>query len=78
MSEEASFAAPESAGPSIDPNDAREVERWARRLDVSPQQIVDAVHAVGPHADDVEVHLKGSRASTNEAATQAAGGGAGR
>jgi len=38
-----------------------ELRAWAEKFDVSPQQIKEAVQAVGDRADDVELHLKGSR-----------------
>lgn len=38
---------------------------WTKKLDATPEQIKEAVHAVGNRADDVEMHLKGSRSSTN-------------
>ena len=40
-----------------------EVREWARKFDASPQQIKEAVRAVGERADDVEMHLKGSRST---------------
>ena len=40
-----------------------EVREWATKFDASPQQIKDAVKAVGARADDVELHLKGSRST---------------
>jgi Protein of unknown function (DUF3606) len=40
-----------------------DVREWARKFDASPQQIKDAVEAVGARADDVELHLKGSRST---------------
>lgn len=40
-----------------------EVREWAKKFDASPQQIKDAVQAVGDRADDVEMHLKGSRST---------------
>ena len=49
----------------IDPHDEAQLHEWARRLDASPEQIREAVAAVGNHPDDVEMHLKGSRSSTN-------------
>lgn len=49
----------------IDSASDADVERWARTLDASPQQIRDAVQAVGDRADDVELYLKGSRSTTN-------------
>ena len=47
----------------VDDQEAR--ARWARRLDVSEQQLRDAVVTVGPVAADVEMYLKGSRSTTN-------------
>ena len=38
----------------------------AERLDVSPDQIRDAVEKVGDRSSDVELHLKGSRSTTND------------
>lgn len=38
---------------------------WATKLDATPQQIADAVKAVGDHPEDVELHLKGTRSTTN-------------
>jgi hypothetical protein len=40
-----------------------EVREWARKFDASPQQIREAVQAVGERADDVEMHLKGTRST---------------
>ena len=40
-----------------------EVREWARKFDASPQQIKEAVQAVGDRADDVELYLKGSRST---------------
>lgn len=42
-----------------------ELRHWAKRLDATPEQIKEAVQAVGDRADAVEMHLKGTRASTN-------------
>jgi hypothetical protein len=42
-----------------------QLRRWAERLDATPDQLREAVAAVGDHPDDVEMHLKGSRSSTN-------------
>jgi len=47
----------------IDITREEEVHEWARKFDVSPQQIRDAVEAVGDRADDVELRLKGSRST---------------
>lgn len=58
----------------INVNEDDELREWARKFDVSPEQIREAVRTVGDHADEVELHLKGTRASSNadqEAATKA-------
>lgn len=52
---------------------ASELEAWAKKLNASPEQIKDAVQAVGDLASDVEEHLKGSRSSTNAERTRRAG-----
>jgi hypothetical protein len=49
----------------IDLNDATSCEQWARRLDATPEQLREAVSAVGDKVADVEMHLKGSRSSAN-------------
>lgn len=38
---------------------------WAEKLNVSPEQLREAIDAVGDKASDVEMHLKGSRSTTN-------------
>ena len=74
MSEEASFAAPSGGlGPLVDVGDPGQVDAWARKLDVSPQQIREAVAAVGTSAANVEEYLKGTRATTNADRTSSAG-----
>ena len=58
-----------SAGPQdvkrIDLNDDTALREWARKFDATPEQLREAVGAVGDHPDDVEMHLKGSRSSSN-------------
>ncbi len=49
----------------INVNEDYEVRDWAKKLDASPEQIREAVKAVGDRAADVEMHLKGSHATTN-------------
>lgn len=49
----------------IDVDDEDAVAEWATKLDVSPDQITEAVDAVGDLATDVEMHLKGTRSTTN-------------
>lgn len=42
-----------------------ELRDWAKKLDRTPEQIRDAVKTVGDRAADIEMNLKGSRATTN-------------
>jgi hypothetical protein len=56
-------ASPESQ--QIDIHSEEDLREWSRKLDVSPDQLKEAVEAVGQQATDVEDHLKGSRATTN-------------
>jgi len=49
----------------IDLGDEAALREWARRFDATPEQLREAVAAVGDHPDDVEMHLKGSRSSSN-------------
>lgn len=54
-----------SVGERIDLADKQVVSAWARKLDATPEQIQEAVQAVGDCPTDVEMHLKGSRSSSN-------------
>ena len=61
---------PSSSAPGVQPDrvdvhDHAASAHWAKKLDVSDQQLKDAVKAVGDKAADVEMHLKGSRSTTN-------------
>lgn len=47
---------------------------WAKKLDVSEDQIKEAVDQVGSKAADVEMHLKGSRSTTNAERVDEVGG----
>ena len=49
----------------IDLGNEADLREWARKLDATPEQLREAVGAVGDHPDDVEMHRKGSRSSTN-------------
>ncbi|GAC1417748.1 MAG: hypothetical protein NVSMB6_19900 [Burkholderiaceae bacterium] len=42
-----------------------ELTTWSKKLDATPEQLKEAVGAVGDLASDVEMHLKGSRSSSN-------------
>ncbi|RYF41378.1 MAG: DUF3606 domain-containing protein [Comamonadaceae bacterium] len=56
---------PESAE-RIDLNDQAACERWAKKLNVTNQQMREAVQAVGGKPGDVEMHLKGTRSTSND------------
>ncbi len=52
-------------GERINIHEDHELRDWARKFDASPDQILEAVRAVGERAADVEMHLKGSHSSSN-------------
>lgn len=52
-------------GEHVDINEPGALARWAKKLDVTSEQVKDAVGAVGDRAADVEMHLKGTRSTTN-------------
>lgn len=65
--------APNETGPErIDVAADQALQIWAKRLNVSPDQIRDTVEKVGDLASDVELHLKGSRSTTNDDRVEAA------
>lgn len=47
---------------------------WATKLAVTEDQLKEAVSKVGDRATDVEMHLKGSRSTTNKERVKEAGG----
>ena len=49
----------------INVNQPYELRDWAKKFNATPEQIKEAVQAVGDRADKVEMHLKGSRSSSN-------------
>jgi hypothetical protein len=49
------------------------LKEWAKKLAVTEDQLKEAVSAVGDRATDVEMHLKGSRSTTNKERVQEAG-----
>ena len=57
----------------IDVNDTQSLSQRAKKLDVTESQLQEAVAEVGDQAADVEMHLKGSRSSTNSERVAAAG-----
>jgi hypothetical protein len=58
-----------SAAPSDD-----QIRRLAEEFDASPEQIREAIAAVGPRPADIEMHLKGSRSTSNSDRVHDAGG----
>ena len=49
----------------ITPHSSAEVTEWAKKLDATESQVIDAIATVGELATDVEMHLKGTRSTTN-------------
>jgi len=58
----------------IDVNDEQALAQWAKKLDATPEQLREAVQAVGDRVADVEMHLKGARASANSDRVKELGG----
>ncbi len=58
----------------IDLNDEQATAQWAKKLDATPEQLREAVQAVGDKVADVEMHLKGSRSSSNSDRVKELGG----
>ena len=46
-------------------HEEQDLRRWAQKLNATPEQLKEAVQAVGDRSDEVEAHLKGVRSSTN-------------
>lgn len=55
-------------------DDEQALERWAKKLDATPEQLREAVEAVGDKAADVEMHLKGARSTSNSERVRELGG----
>jgi hypothetical protein len=45
--------------------DESALREWSKKLDATPEELKEVVAAVGDLASDVEMHLKGSRSSSN-------------
>ncbi len=58
----------------IDLSDEHATAQWADKLDTTPEQLREAVHAVGDKVADVEMHLKGSRSTSNSDRVKELGG----
>ena len=65
---------PGAAPDRIDVNDDHALAGWAKKLDATPEQLREAVQAVGDKLADVEMHLKGTRSSSNSERVHEAGG----
>jgi phosphoserine phosphatase len=75
MSDNDTPIAPNATGPdTIDVQSDAALEEWAKKLDTTTQQLKDAVAEVGDRATDVEMHLKGTRSTTNTERVEEAGG----
>ena len=56
--------------PGVEPdriaiNDPSALAEWTKKLDTTEDQLRDAIAKVGDKAADVEMHLKGTRSTTN-------------
>ena len=75
MSDNDTPIAPNATGPdTIDVQSDTALDEWAKKLDTTTQQLKDAVAEVGDRATDVEMHLKGTRSTTNTDRVEEAGG----
>ncbi|HEY0825822.1 MAG TPA: DUF3606 domain-containing protein [Ramlibacter sp.] len=69
------MASPPGVQPDrIDLNDEQAAAHWARQLDATPEQLREAVQAVGDRVADVEMHLKGTRSTSNSDRVKELGG----
>ena len=55
-----------AASERIDVNDKAACESWVKKLNVTHEQMREAIDAVGDNASDVEMHLKGVRSTSND------------
>ena len=51
-----------------------QIQQWADEFDATPEQIEEAIAAVGTRQADIEMHLKGSRSTSNSDRVRDAGG----
>lgn len=57
--------------PGVEPeritmNNLANCAQWAKKLNVTDEQLREAIQVVGDKATDVEMHLKGVRSTTND------------
>lgn len=50
---------------TIDPSDSAQMDRLSRKLNATSQQLREAIDSVGDKVSDIELHLKGTRSTTN-------------
>jgi len=74
QNENVNQAAPGVVPDRIDVGSDQAVSEWAQKLDSTEMQIKDAVEQVGNLATDVELHLKGTRSTTNTDRVDEVGG----
>ena len=51
-----------------------QIAAWAKEFDATETQVQEAIVAVGTSPGDIELHLKGSRSSSNSDKVHDAGG----
>jgi len=75
MADNTASNAPQGTEPDrVDLMSDASVAEWSKKLDVTEDQLKEAVSKVGDRATDVEMHLKGTRSTTNEERVKEAGG----
>jgi len=75
MTDNAQRQAPQGIEPDrIDLASDASMAEWSKKLSVTEDQLKEAVSKVGDRATDVEMHLKGSRSTTNKERVKEAGG----
>ena len=57
-------SAPDASAERIELQDPFAAQVWAKKLNISGEQLREAIEAVGNRAADVEMHLKGSRSTS--------------
>jgi hypothetical protein len=67
-------SAPDASAERIELQDPFAAQVWAKKLNISGEQLREAIEAVGDRAADVEMHLKGSRSTSNAERVKKAGG----
>jgi hypothetical protein len=55
-------------------NDPAAIAEWTKKLDTTEDQLRDAIAKVGDKAADIEMHLKGTRSTTNSDRVSELGG----